>query len=194
MGQDIWQKFSSHILLCDQQQHIQNLKIQWNHIFVMKLDVHTIRSNFVWSFADTEMAKFRSHIVLLYNESSISKASNIKGSTLKAETAHHHQYKSYGCFVIWWININVITMINTPGPVLSPSWPLYKQSGLTLMEVSQYAHLSYQAFSIPLTYHHVSMIFIDVEYNSVWVCIWVYDARWKIHLHDQSQHCSVCVN
>ena len=43
----------------------------------------------------------------------------------------------------------VIKMINTPGHVLSPGWPLCKRSGLTLIEVSQHAYSSYQAFSLP---------------------------------------------
>ena len=52
-------------------------------------------------------------------------------------------------WLIWWTNIFVIKMINTPGHVLSPGWPLRKRSGLTLIEVSQHAYSSYQAFSLP---------------------------------------------
>ena len=48
--------------------------------------------------------------------------------------------------LIWWTNIIAIKMINTPGHVLSPWWYLCKRSGLTLIEVSQHAYSSYQAF------------------------------------------------
>ena len=58
-------------------------------------------------------------------------------------------------WLIWWTNIFVIKMINTPGHVLSPGWPLCKRSGLTLIEVSQHAYSSYQAFSLPFIFHHV---------------------------------------
>ena len=51
-------------------------------------------------------------------------------------------------WLIWWANIIVIKIINTPGHVLSPGWPLCKQLGLTLIKVSQYAYLSYQAFRL----------------------------------------------
>ena len=46
-------------------------------------------------------------------------------------------------------------MINTPGHVLSPGWPLCKRSGLTLIEVSQHAYSSYQASSLPFIFYHV---------------------------------------
>ena len=46
----------------------------------------------------------------------------------------------------------VIKVINTPGHVLSPGWPLCKRSGLTLIEVSQHAYSSYQAFSLPFIF------------------------------------------
>ena len=58
-------------------------------------------------------------------------------------------------WLIWWTNIFVIKMINTPGHVLSPGWPLCKRSGLTLIEVSQHAYSSYQAFSLPFIFYHV---------------------------------------
>ena len=58
-------------------------------------------------------------------------------------------------WLIWWTNIFVIKMINTPGHVLSPGWPLYKRSGLTLIEVSQHAYSSYQASSLPFIFYHV---------------------------------------
>ena len=58
-------------------------------------------------------------------------------------------------WLIWWTNISVIKMINTPGHVLSPGWPLCKRSGLTLIEVSQHAYSSYQASSLPFIFYHV---------------------------------------
>ena len=58
-------------------------------------------------------------------------------------------------WLIWWTNIFVIKMINTPGHVLSPGWPLCKRSGLTLIEVSQHAYSSYQASSLPFIFYHV---------------------------------------
>ena len=58
-------------------------------------------------------------------------------------------------WLIWWTNIFVIRMINTPGHVLSPGWPLCKRSGLTLIEVSQHAYSSYQASSLPFIFYHV---------------------------------------
>ena len=58
-------------------------------------------------------------------------------------------------WLIWWTNIFVIKMINTPGHVLSPGWPLCKWSGLTLIEVSQHAYSSYQASSLPFIFYHV---------------------------------------
>ena len=58
-------------------------------------------------------------------------------------------------WLIWWTNIFVIKIINTPGHVLSPGWPLCKRSGLTLIEVSQHAYSSYQAFSLPFIFYHV---------------------------------------
>ena len=48
-------------------------------------------------------------------------------------------------------------------------WPLCKRSGMTLIEVSQHAYFSYQAFSLSLICHHVyfatwcTSIFIYVE-------------------------------
>ena len=51
-------------------------------------------------------------------------------------------------------------MINTPARVLSLGWLLCKWSGLTLIEVSQHAYLSYQAFSV--FYHHVDFLQPDV--------------------------------
>ena len=51
----------------------------------------------------------------------------------------------YGYLLTWWTVIIVFRMINTPGHVLSSGWPLCKRSGLTLIEVSQHAYLSYQA-------------------------------------------------
>ena len=53
-------------------------------------------------------------------------------------------------------------MINTPGHVLSSGWPLCKLSGMTLLEVSQHAYLSYQAFSLFFIYHHVDFFQPDV--------------------------------
>ena len=44
-------------------------------------------------------------------------------------------------WLIWWTNIIVIRMINTPGDV-----PV----------VSQHAYSSYQAFSLPVIFHHVN--------------------------------------
>ena len=58
-------------------------------------------------------------------------------------------------WLIWWTNIFVIKMINTPGHVLSPGWPLCKRSGLTLIEVSQHGYSSYQASSLPFIFYHV---------------------------------------
>ena len=58
-------------------------------------------------------------------------------------------------WLIWWTHIFVIKMINTPGHVLSPGWPLCKRSGLTLIEVSQHAYSSYQASSLPFIFYHV---------------------------------------
>ena len=57
--------------------------------------------------------------------------------------------------LIWWTNIIVIKMINTPGHVLSPGGPLCKRSGLTLIEVSQHAYSLYQAFSLPSIFRQV---------------------------------------
>ena len=58
-------------------------------------------------------------------------------------------------WLIWWTNIFVIKMINTPGHVLSPGWPLCKRSGLTLIEGSQHAYSSYQASSLPFNFYLV---------------------------------------
>ena len=58
-------------------------------------------------------------------------------------------------WLIWWTNSFVIKMINTPGHVLFPGWPLCKRSGLTLIEVSQHAYSSYLAFSLPFIFYHV---------------------------------------
>ena len=58
-------------------------------------------------------------------------------------------------WLIWWTNTFVIKIINTPGHVLSPGWPLCKRSGLTLIEVSQHAYSSYQAFSLPFISYHI---------------------------------------
>ena len=37
-------------------------------------------------------------------------------------------------------------------------------SGQTLMKVSQHAYLSYQAFSLPLIFHHINFLQPDVTY------------------------------
>ena len=54
----------------------------------------------------------------------------------------------------------VIIMINTPGHVLSPGWPLCTRSGLTLIEVSQHAYSSYQAFSLLFIF---TMLFLQPD-------------------------------
>ena len=61
----------------------------------------------------------------------------------------------YGYVLTLWAVIIVVSMINTPVHVLSSGWPLCKRSDLTLIEVSEHAYLSYQAFSLFLVYHHV---------------------------------------
>ena len=53
-------------------------------------------------------------------------------------------------------------MINTPGHVLSPGWLLRKRSGLTLIEVSQHAYSSYQAFIMPFVFYHIIFLQPDV--------------------------------
>ena len=58
-------------------------------------------------------------------------------------------------WLIWWTNIFVNKMINIPGHVLSPGWPLCKRSGLTLIKVSQHAYSSYQASSLLFIFYHV---------------------------------------
>ena len=68
---------------------------------------------------------------------------------------HDEIYVCLAIWLIWWTNIFVIKMINTPGHVLSPGWPLCKRSGLSLIEVSQHAYSSYQAFSLPFIFYHV---------------------------------------
>ena len=73
----------------------------------------------------------------------------------------------------------VVKMINTPGHVLSPGWPLCKRLSLTLIEVSQHAYPSYQAFSLPFIFYHVILAtwcnWLDFYWcwiNSVWVWVW----------------------
>ena len=69
--------------------------------------------------------------------------------------AHDEISVCLAIWLIWWTNIFVIKMINTPGYVLSPGWPQCKRSGLTLIEVSQHAYSSYQALSLPFIFYLV---------------------------------------
>ena len=78
-------------------------------------------------------------------------------------------------------------MINTPGHVLSPGWPLCKRSGLTLIEVSQHAYSSYQASSLPFIFYHVILAtwcnWLDFYWCWIKFClslrVWVW--VWKCH-------------
>ena len=82
--------------------------------------------------------------------------------------------------LIWWTHIIFIRVIVIPSRVLCIGWPLCKTSGLTLIDASQHAFSSYQAFSFPMIVHHVGflqpgvndLIFIDVQFNSIWVWVW----------------------
>ena len=65
-------------------------------------------------------------------------------------------------WLMWWTNIIVIRMINTPAHVLSPGWLLCKRSGPTSTEVFQHAYSSYQALSLPLIFHQVNFWQPDV--------------------------------
>ena len=47
------------------------------------------------------------------------------------------------------------TMIERVWHAGHPLWPQCKRSGLTLIEVSQHAYSSYQAFSLPSIFYHV---------------------------------------
>ena len=88
-------------------------------------------------------------------------------------------------WLIWWTNISVIKMINTPGHVLSPGWPLCKRSGLTLIKVSQHAYSSYQASSLPFIFYHVILAtwcnWLDFYWCWIKFClslslwVWIYE-------------------
>ena len=85
-------------------------------------------------------------------------------------------------WLIWWTNISVIKMINTPGHVLSPGWPLCKRSGLTLIEVSQHAYSSYQASSLPFIFYHVILATWCnwLDFYWCWIKFWVWVWVWVV--------------
>ena len=88
-------------------------------------------------------------------------------------------------WLIWWTYSIVIKMINTPGHVVSPGWPLCKPLGLILIEVSQHAYSSYRVFSLLFILHYVFLPtwcnWLDFYWCWIKFCLSLSVSRKKYH-------------